>query len=86
MASILYEYVYWKKCKVEARKFVFLQIKLVNINATDIADGRPSIVLGLMWTIILYFQVTPVIHNISSLYCENVSLFIHTPLLMPFAD
>lgn len=33
------------------------QIKLVNINATDIADGRPSIVLGLMWTIILYFQV-----------------------------
>lgn len=37
--------------------FLFKQIKLVNINATDIADGRPSIVLGLMWTIILYFQV-----------------------------
>lgn len=33
------------------------QIKLVNINSTDIVDGRPSIVLGLMWTIILYYQV-----------------------------
>ncbi|XP_061126959.1 nesprin-1-like [Syngnathus typhle] len=38
----------------------FLQgrkIKLVNINSTDIVDGRPSIVLGLVWTIILYFQI-----------------------------
>lgn len=34
------------------------QIKLVNINSTDIVDGRPAIVLGLIWTIILYFQVT----------------------------
>ncbi|XP_028460432.1 nesprin-1-like [Perca flavescens] len=33
------------------------KIKLVNINSTDIVDGRPSIVLGLMWTIILYFQI-----------------------------
>lgn len=32
----------------------------MNINATDIADGRPSIVLGLIWTIILYFQVTSI--------------------------
>lgn len=33
------------------------QIKLVNINATSIADGKPAIVLGLVWTIILHFQV-----------------------------
>nr|KAG5692778.1 hypothetical protein BaRGS_009394 [Batillaria attramentaria] len=32
-------------------------IKLVNINATSIADGKPAIVLGLVWTIILYFQI-----------------------------
>ncbi|KAG7275376.1 hypothetical protein CRUP_007932 [Coryphaenoides rupestris] len=32
------------------------KIKLVNINSTDIVDGRPAIVLGLVWTIILYFQ------------------------------
>ncbi|RXG70198.1 Nesprin-2, partial [Armadillidium vulgare] len=38
----------------------FLQskrIKLVNINSTDLVDGRPSVVLGLIWTIILYFQI-----------------------------
>ncbi|KAK2726584.1 hypothetical protein QYM36_007433 [Artemia franciscana] len=38
----------------------FLQgkrIKLVNINASDVVDGRPAVVLGLIWTIILYFQV-----------------------------
>uniref|UniRef100_A0A3Q2C7M2 Calponin-homology (CH) domain-containing protein n=1 Tax=Cyprinodon variegatus TaxID=28743 RepID=A0A3Q2C7M2_CYPVA len=33
------------------------KIRLVNINSTDIVDGRPSIVLGLVWTIILYFQI-----------------------------
>ena len=36
--------------------FVF-QIKLVNINASDVVDGKPAVVLGLIWTIILYFQV-----------------------------
>ncbi|KAF7272974.1 hypothetical protein GWI33_014281 [Rhynchophorus ferrugineus] len=38
----------------------FLQskrIKLVNINASDLVDGRPPVVLGLIWTIILYFQL-----------------------------
>ena len=34
-----------------------LQIKLVNINASDIVDGRPPVILGLIWTIILYFQI-----------------------------
>lgn len=33
------------------------KVKLVNINPSDIADGKPSIVLGLCWTIILHFQV-----------------------------
>uniref|UniRef100_A0A3B5AGS9 Calponin-homology (CH) domain-containing protein n=1 Tax=Stegastes partitus TaxID=144197 RepID=A0A3B5AGS9_9TELE len=48
------------------------KIKLVNIHATDIADGRPSIVLGLIWTIILYFQTKYfllhiLIHNLPAL-------------------
>ena len=30
---------------------------MVNINASDVVDGKPTIVLGLIWTIILYFQV-----------------------------
>uniref|UniRef100_A0A672Z6W5 Calponin-homology (CH) domain-containing protein n=1 Tax=Sphaeramia orbicularis TaxID=375764 RepID=A0A672Z6W5_9TELE len=34
------------------------KIKLVNINSTDIVDGRPSIVLGLMWTITLFSSST----------------------------
>ena len=29
----------------------------MNINASDIVDGRPPVILGLIWTIILYFQV-----------------------------
>ncbi|CAG0880678.1 unnamed protein product [Cyprideis torosa] len=33
------------------------RIKLVNIHAADIVDGKPTIILGLIWTIILYFQI-----------------------------
>lgn len=35
-----------------------LQIKLVNINIPDIIDGKPSIILGLIWTIILQYHVS----------------------------
>uniref|UniRef100_A0A183ACL4 Calponin-homology (CH) domain-containing protein n=1 Tax=Echinostoma caproni TaxID=27848 RepID=A0A183ACL4_9TREM len=37
--------------------FSFAQIKLVNINSSDVVDGKPAIVLGLIWSIILYFQI-----------------------------
>lgn len=59
--------------------FIFLQqIKLVNINTTDVVDGRPSIVLGLIWTIILYFQAR--VHGkkkflIFNSFTESVSEF-----------
>lgn len=33
------------------------RIKLVNINSADLVDAKPAVVLGLIWTIILYFQV-----------------------------
>ncbi|XP_023809080.1 nesprin-2-like [Oryzias latipes] len=32
-------------------------IKLVNINISDIIEGRPSIILGLIWTIILHCHI-----------------------------
>lgn len=34
------------------------QVKLVNINIPDVMDGKPSIVLGLVWTIILQYHVS----------------------------
>lgn len=34
------------------------QIKLVNINIPDIMDGKPAIILGLVWTIILQYHVS----------------------------
>ncbi|GBN35250.1 Dystonin [Araneus ventricosus] len=36
----------------------FRKIKLVNIRAEDIVDGNPKLTLGLIWTIILHFQVS----------------------------
>lgn len=38
--------------------FLSLQVKLVNIRNDDIADGNPKLILGLIWTIILHFQVS----------------------------
>jgi len=40
----------------------FFQIKLVNIRAEDIVDGNPKLILGLIWTIILHFQVCEPYH------------------------
>uniref|UniRef100_A0ACB8G5H2 Nesprin-2 n=1 Tax=Sphaerodactylus townsendi TaxID=933632 RepID=A0ACB8G5H2_9SAUR len=32
-------------------------VKLINIHVADIIEGNPSIVLGLIWTIILHFHI-----------------------------
>ena len=37
--------------------FILQQIKLVNIRPDDIVDGNPKLTLGLIWTIILHYQV-----------------------------
>uniref|UniRef100_A0A8B9WRX6 Calponin-homology (CH) domain-containing protein n=1 Tax=Bos mutus grunniens TaxID=30521 RepID=A0A8B9WRX6_BOSMU len=60
---------------LEGRKSMYRgsPIKLVNINSTDIADGRPSIVLGLMWTIILYFQIEELTSNLPQLQALSSS-------------
>ncbi|XP_073690782.1 dystonin [Garra rufa] len=36
------------------------QVKLVNIRNDDITDGNPKLTLGLIWTIILHFQISDV--------------------------
>ncbi|KYN16556.1 Plectin [Trachymyrmex cornetzi] len=43
----------------------YKKIKLVNIRAEDIVDGNPKLTLGLIWTIILHFQVS------NSAFCKT---------------
>lgn len=41
--------------------FVFMfQVKLVNISSNDIVDGNSKLILGLVWRIILHWQVSRV--------------------------
>ena len=37
--------------------FFFFQVRLESIGAEDIVDGNPRLILGLIWTIILRFQI-----------------------------
>ena len=48
----------------------YKEIKLVNIRGEDIVDGNPKLTLGLIWTIILHFQVG----NISTFSSDNYFL------------
>lgn len=61
----------------------FLQVKLVSIDAADVADGNASIILGLIWNIILFFQVTFVGFPLSQLGAKHKkgSCFGATPKL-----
>ena len=34
------------------------RIRLVNIRNDEIVDGNPTLILGLLWTLILRFQVS----------------------------
>ncbi|KAG7510495.1 calmin isoform X1 [Solea senegalensis] len=49
-------------------------VKLVSIDATDVADGNSSIVLGLIWNIILFFQIKELTGNIRSQFPSSSSL------------
>ncbi|XP_062974084.1 calmin isoform X2 [Elgaria multicarinata webbii] len=41
------------------------QVKLVSIDAAEIADGNSSMVLGLIWNIILFFQIKELTGNLN---------------------
>lgn len=46
------------------------QVKLVNIRNDDITDGNPKLTLGLIWTIILHFQVGALrVLELKALFC-----------------
>lgn len=46
----------------------YKKIKLVNIRAEDIVDGNPKLTLGLIWTIILHFQVSSFVIRLTDIY------------------
>ena len=37
--------------------FFLQEVRLESIGAEDIVDGNPTLILGLIWTIILRFQI-----------------------------
>ncbi|XP_041120902.1 calmin-like [Polyodon spathula] len=49
-------------------------VKLVSIDAADVADGNSSIVLGLIWNIILFFQIKELTGNIKNRVLSSSSL------------
>jgi len=42
------------------------QVTFENIGAEDIVDGNPRLILGLIWTIILRFQIQDIIIEVVS--------------------
>ncbi|XP_076027620.1 uncharacterized protein clmna [Genypterus blacodes] len=60
-----------------AKVLTFLEernVKLVSIDAADVADGNSSIILGLIWNIILFFQIKELTGNIRSQFPSTSSL------------
>uniref|UniRef100_A0A671DRX2 Nesprin-2 n=2 Tax=Rhinolophus ferrumequinum TaxID=59479 RepID=A0A671DRX2_RHIFE len=62
-------------------------IKLINIHVTDIIDGNPSIILGLIWKIILHFHIEELARTLSCNYnppsLDNVSDIESSPTSSP---
>ena len=52
----------------------YKEIKLVNIRGEDIVDGNPKLTLGLIWTIILHFQVGTHLFRRKNTNCSKGSL------------
>ena len=50
----------------------YKEIKLVNIRGEDIVDGNPKLTLGLIWTIILHFQVGGFITSLISMIFYHI--------------
>lgn len=64
--------------------YVVHQVKLLGVDAAAIADGVPSVVLNLVWSIILHFQagffpssITPVSQCVILLHAQ-LFIFVNT--------
>jgi len=54
---------------------LFLQVTFENIGAEDIVDGNPRLILGLIWTIILRFQIQDIIIEVvKSTYVKSITV------------
>ena len=54
---------------------MFLQVTFENIGAEDIVDGNPRLILGLIWTIILRFQIQDIIIEVvKSTYVKSITV------------
>ncbi|KAM7157907.1 nesprin-2 [Molossus nigricans] len=62
-------------------------IKLINIHVTDIVEGNPSIILGLIWIIILHFHIEELAQALSCNYnqssVDNASVVETSPTSSP---
>ncbi|XP_061700934.1 interaptin-like isoform X3 [Syngnathoides biaculeatus] len=48
-------------------------VKLISIDAADVVDGNSSIILGLIWNIILFFQIKELTSNLRSQFSSTSS-------------
>jgi len=57
------------------------QVTFENIGAEDIVDSNPRLILGLIWTIILRFQIQDIIIEVVRLYFVSLMFsFRYRPL------
>ncbi|XP_059504896.1 nesprin-2 [Stegostoma tigrinum] len=59
--------IHWRSNITTALNFLRSKsVKLVNINVPDIVNGKPTIILGLIWSLIVYFQVEKLTSGLAS--------------------
>ncbi|RMB98642.1 hypothetical protein DUI87_24859 [Hirundo rustica rustica] len=49
---------------------ILAKLKLINIHVADIIEGKPSIVLGLIWTIIFHFHIEELARTLACTYSQ----------------
>ena len=49
-------------------------MQLVGVGAEDIVDGNGMLILGLMWVIILRFQIADISVGVSKVYWVGITL------------
>lgn len=64
--------------------FLHTKVRLESIGAEDIVDGNPRLILGLIWTIILRFQIQEIEIDVVSL--AKLHFISFSVLFRPYLD